>query len=68
LVPAEKSNNGFSSNQALARTYHDAIDAFAVLLSAAVPFATLAQTADDLRNDENTPGDVLVYGMGCSAL
>jgi alcohol dehydrogenase (cytochrome c) len=40
---------------------------FAVLLSAAVPFAALAQTSDDLKNDENTPGDVLVYGMGYSA-
>ena len=38
--------------------------AFAALLSAAVPFAALAQTADDLRNDEKTPGDILVYGMG----
>ena len=38
--------------------------AFAALLIAAVPFAALAQTADDLRNDEKTPGDVLVYGMG----
>jgi alcohol dehydrogenase (cytochrome c) len=38
--------------------------AFAALLSAVVPFAALAQTADDLRNDEKTPGDVLVYGMG----
>ena len=38
--------------------------AFAALLSAAVPFAALAQTADDLRNDQKTPGDVLVYGMG----
>jgi alcohol dehydrogenase (cytochrome c) len=27
----------------------------------------LAQTADDLKNDEKTPGDVLVYGMGYSA-
>src|SRR3984885_741162 len=40
---------------------------FSVLLSAAVPFAALAQTADDLQNDEKTPGDVLVYGMGYSA-
>jgi alcohol dehydrogenase (cytochrome c) len=40
---------------------------FAVLLSAAMPFAALAQTADDLKNDEKTPGDVLVYGMGYSA-
>src|ERR1700757_834092 len=38
--------------------------AFAALLSAALPFAALAQTAEDLRNDEKTPGDVLVYGMG----
>ncbi|MBV8827075.1 MAG: PQQ-dependent dehydrogenase, methanol/ethanol family [Hyphomicrobiales bacterium] len=38
--------------------------AFAALLSAVVPFAALAQTADDLRNDVKTPGDVLVYGMG----
>jgi alcohol dehydrogenase (cytochrome c) len=38
--------------------------AIAALLSAAVPFAALAQTADDLRNDRKTPGDVLVYGMG----
>ena len=40
---------------------------FAVLLSAAIPFAAFAQTADDLKNDEKTPGDVLVYGMGYSA-
>ena len=40
---------------------------FAVVLGAAMPFAALAQTADDLKNDENTPGDVLVYGMGYSA-
>jgi alcohol dehydrogenase (cytochrome c) len=38
--------------------------AFVALLCAAVPFAALAQTADDLRNDGKTPGDVLVYGMG----
>jgi alcohol dehydrogenase (cytochrome c) len=30
----------------------------------AVPIAALAQTADDLKNDEKTPGNVLVYGMG----
>ena len=33
---------------------------------AAVPFAALAQTADDLKNDEKTPDNVLVYGMGYS--
>src|SRR5712691_1339273 len=38
----------------------------AALLSAAVPVAVLAQTADDLKNDEKTPGDVLTYGMGYS--
>ncbi|MSO67385.1 MAG: PQQ-dependent dehydrogenase, methanol/ethanol family [Pseudolabrys sp.] len=26
--------------------------------------SALAQSADDLKNDEKTPGDVLVYGMG----
>ena len=26
----------------------------------------LAQSQDDLKNDEKTPGDVLVYGMGYS--
>ena len=36
------------------------------VLAAALPFAALAQTADDLKNDEKTPGDVLVYGMGYS--
>ncbi len=39
----------------------------ATLLTAALPFAVLAQTAEDLRNDEKTPADVLVYGMGYSA-
>src|SRR5438093_288629 len=40
---------------------------FTALLSTAVPFAALAQTADDLKNDAKTTGDVLVYGMGYSA-
>src|SRR5262249_8717639 len=35
----------------------------AALVSAA-PMMALAQTADDLKNDEKTPGDVLTYGMG----
>jgi alcohol dehydrogenase (cytochrome c) len=42
---------------------------FAALLSAtvaAVPLTVLAQTADDLKNDEKTPDNVLVYGMGYS--
>ena len=39
----------------------------AAFLSAAIPMTALAQTADDLKNDEKTPGDVLVYGMGYSA-
>ena len=39
----------------------------AALLSTAIPAATLAQTADDLKKDATTPGDVLVYGMGYSA-
>jgi len=36
----------------------------AALLTAAIPITALAQTADELKNDEKTPGDVLVYGMG----
>ena len=39
----------------------------AVLLSATIPTMVLAQTSDDLKNDEKTTGDVLVYGMGYSA-
>jgi alcohol dehydrogenase (cytochrome c) len=35
-------------------------------LGTAVPFAALAQTSDDLKNDEKTPENVLVYGMGYS--
>src|SRR5712692_4546842 len=38
----------------------------AALVSAALPVMALAQTADDLKNDEKTPGDVLIYGMGYS--
>jgi alcohol dehydrogenase (cytochrome c) len=38
----------------------------AVLVSTAVPMGVLAQTSADLKNDANTPGDVLVYGMGYS--
>ena len=34
---------------------------FAVLLSATVPIAALAQTSEELKNDHKTPGDVLVY-------
>jgi alcohol dehydrogenase (cytochrome c) len=36
----------------------------AALLSAAVPLGALGQTADDLKNDDKTPGDILTYGMG----
>src|SRR3984893_9606799 len=39
----------------------------AVMLSATVPCGAMEQSADDLTNDEKTPGDVLVYGMGYSA-
>ena len=41
--------------------------ASAVALTAALAVSALAQSADDLKNDEKTPGDVLVYGMGYSA-
>jgi alcohol dehydrogenase (cytochrome c) len=36
----------------------------AAVLGAAFPFAALAQTADDLKNDEKNTRDVLGYGMG----
>ena len=36
----------------------------AVLMSTAFPLLALAQTADELKNDQNTPGDILTYGMG----
>ena len=38
----------------------------AVLMSTALPMMALAQTADELKNDDKTPGDVLTYGMGYS--
>jgi alcohol dehydrogenase (cytochrome c) len=38
----------------------------AALVSAAFPVLALAQSADDLKNDDKTPGDVLTYGMGYS--
>jgi len=38
----------------------------AALVSAAIPMTALAQTADELKNDDKTPGDVLTYGMGYS--
>ena len=38
----------------------------AALVGVAFPVGVLAQTADDLKNDEKTPGDVLTYGMGYS--
>src|SRR5262245_47011052 len=38
----------------------------AALLGAALPTLAFAQSADELRNDEKTPGDVLTYAMGYS--
>jgi alcohol dehydrogenase (cytochrome c) len=38
----------------------------AALMSAVLPVMALAQSADDLKNDDKTPGDVLTYGMGYS--
>jgi alcohol dehydrogenase (cytochrome c) len=38
---------------------------FAAFLTT-LPLSVLAQTSEDLRNDEKTPDDVLVYGMGYS--
>jgi alcohol dehydrogenase (cytochrome c) len=39
---------------------------FVALLSAALPAGALAQSADELKNDDKTPGDILTYGMGYS--
>src|ERR1700747_3411564 len=39
----------------------------AALLTAAITMTAPAQPAGELKNDEKTPGDVLVYGMGYSA-
>lgn len=36
------------------------------LMGTALPMMALAQTADELKNDDKTPGDVLTYGMGYS--
>ncbi|MGZ5853327.1 MAG: outer membrane protein assembly factor BamB family protein [Xanthobacteraceae bacterium] len=36
----------------------------ALLLAAALPLSAHAQTADELKNDSKTTGDVLTYGMG----
>src|SRR5882672_73356 len=35
-------------------------------LTAMMTGSAIAQSADDLKYDEKTPGDVLVYGMGYS--
>jgi alcohol dehydrogenase (cytochrome c) len=35
----------------------------AILLVAACPLAALAQTADEIKNAENTPENILTYGM-----
>src|SRR3984893_7783233 len=42
------------------------VSALLTTVLTAVPIVALAQTADDLKNDEKTPGNVLVYGMGYS--
>ena len=38
----------------------------AALACAVLPMMALAQTADELKNDPKTPGDILTYGMGYS--
>jgi len=38
----------------------------AILMSAIFPMLVLAQTTDELKNDDKTLGDVLTYGMGYS--
>ena len=39
---------------------------FVMLLGVVAPVVALAQSADDLKNDATTLGDVLTYGMGYS--
>jgi alcohol dehydrogenase (cytochrome c) len=39
---------------------------FAALMSTALPAAALAQTADEIKNAEKTPQNVLTYGMSYS--
>ena len=39
---------------------------YAALLSATMPVAALAQTADELKDTEKTPQHVLTYGMSYS--
>src|SRR5689334_9981098 len=49
------------------RTLTHAASLLSVLaLTAAVTGNAIAQSADDLKYDEKTPADVLVYGMGYS--
>ena len=38
----------------------------AALIGVALPMTAFSQTADDLKNDAKTPGDVLTHGMGYS--
>src|SRR5262245_63712918 len=38
----------------------------AILMSVIFPLLGLAQTTEELKNDDKTPGDVLTYGMGYS--
>src|SRR5262245_21068957 len=38
----------------------------AAVVGVAVPMLAFAPTADELKNDDKTPGDVLTYGMGYS--
>src|SRR5215470_4966469 len=38
----------------------------AILMSVIFPTLGLAQTTEELKNDDKTPGDVLTYGMGYS--
>ena len=40
--------------------------ALAAIPMATMPIKAFAQSADDLKNDEKTPDNVLVYGMGYS--
>src|SRR5271170_7105654 len=47
-------------------TLYAALLGATVAAAAAAPFAAFAQSADDLKNDEKSTDNVLIYGMGYS--
>jgi len=52
----------------MVRTTKASLLVASVALTAIFVGGAFAQSAADLKNDEKTPGDVLVYGMGYSGV